>query len=308
MHAHYPIRSLIKIGRKLYDFLEEDGKSGEFSIFLCGGAGKAESWLRRQVAVEVPLRGKYTYRTYFPEHLFLDVLYAHHRTDLLGLEAQLANSVHVVAIMLHSAGTIAELGAFANHPTLRHKLIVFTDPRHRRANSFINLGPLRLLERQNRDAVHRIPLARTSASEIADRIRSFARDVGANPELEPSGNLDNPLRAYEFVLALLYVLPPITIEHLRTVMTEVSCLDKSEMSIVADAVAGALIRDGYVKRSPTGLHTTTRAKLRLFPRTKLTIFNARRRVLHDLRTIAINDLYRGRNRIQRGESAAWTAL
>lgn len=306
MPPRFPIEAIVDIGRKLHVFIEDRGRSGDLSIFLCGGAGEAQANIRHQVAVDLPLQSKYTYKVYFPEHLFMDVLHGHHRTDLLGLEGQLADSVHAVAILLHSSGTIAELGAFANHETLRKKLIVFVDPGYKRDKSFINLGPIRHLQRRKCGSVHYIPLVPKSASEIAAYIREFSRELSKDESLQPSTNLDNPIQAYEFLLALLYVLPPVSLEVLREVSIQVSSLDRSAMSVVVDAVVGTIIRDGLATRTPVGLCTTQQAARRLFCEGKANVIRERRRFLYDLRTVALNRLLRRRNRLEKREYAAWT--
>lgn len=59
------------------------------------------------------------------------------------MEGQLAELSDIVIIIVESAGTFAELGAFSNHPTLRRTLLPIVDARYQKeTTSFLSTGPL----------------------------------------------------------------------------------------------------------------------------------------------------------------------
>jgi len=116
------------------------------AIFLCGKALGAKDSLRAEIAKALDnLPYPFRYSIMYPEDLFEELLSGPFHQDLLSLETVLARSVDAVVLVLESYGAVAELGAFANHPQLRSKLVCVQDQRFRKAKSFINYGPLRLL-------------------------------------------------------------------------------------------------------------------------------------------------------------------
>lgn len=305
----YPsIQKYVEIAKELWDSLEEMQTDRRLSIFLCGGASENQLFLREQVSDHLKQTlSKYSYRPHFPEHLFMDVMRGHHRVDLLGLESQLADSVHVIAILLHSPGTMTELGAFANHEKLRQKLIVFVDPRHRRRQSFIRLGPLRHLEKHGVGKVVYKKLENISADAIAEDIRIFARKISQIQELAPEYSLLNPVIAYEFYLSMIFLLTPIPDFVLRQIAERLHGSNDKGVTIIADAVISTLIRDALVRRSPIGLETTQQGQNELLNEYATHGLQlAQRKILNQLRSRTLSLLYRGRNRTIRGGAITWS--
>ena len=133
-------------------------------VLLCGGVVKEKE---RPSDPDLPIysvRGAIkeafpNYELFRPEeiqHWQSDAVYQ----NLMDFEADLASICTVVVIILESAGSIAELGAFSQLEELSEKLIViksddFNHPKY--ADSFINLGILRYLSRKNEDCVKTYP-------------------------------------------------------------------------------------------------------------------------------------------------------
>lgn len=67
--------------------------------------------------------------------------------DALTIEVKEAQTSDLVIIFLGAPGTIAELTAFAMDKEINSKLVVFNDNLHKDSTSFINLGPLKLLNK-----------------------------------------------------------------------------------------------------------------------------------------------------------------
>jgi len=136
----------MSIAREIESHFLGDHKGGsEFFVFLCGGTETAQEQMRRAVGGELSsVRSKYRYVPYYPEDMFVEMILGHARRDLLSLENMLAQSVHVVAILLSGPGTFTELGAFANHPVLKDKLIllIIRDMREQRVSSISALSAI----------------------------------------------------------------------------------------------------------------------------------------------------------------------
>ncbi|MFH1818412.1 MAG: retron St85 family effector protein [Pseudomonadota bacterium] len=77
--------------------------------------------------------------------------------NLMNLEADLASICSLVVIILESAGSLAELGAFSQLPDLSKKIIAIRSNDFRDAPSFINLGILRHLTESEISSVKSYP-------------------------------------------------------------------------------------------------------------------------------------------------------
>ncbi len=66
--------------------------------------------------------------------------------DLLEFEADIAQVVGLIALFVESAGSLAELGAFAALPTVAPSLLAIVDEHYYGQESFIKNGPIRYLE------------------------------------------------------------------------------------------------------------------------------------------------------------------
>lgn len=211
----------------LTTYLPED-----ISIFLCGGAGKKQAQTRVQLGRKLSLRrSKYRYSVYFPETLFNDLVMGHSREDLLQLESLLAHSVNCIVIPLESPGTFAELGAFAGHPDLRHKLIVIVHPRFRLASSFINSGPLRSLAKSESSAVLFAEITDRSMTDVAYRVSRVARQIANQVPIDTT--LSNPLAAMTFFLAVVYLFDPLQLELFEKLLEIAASVAGSTFSIPA---------------------------------------------------------------------------
>lgn len=158
---------MLKIAEQLKtSYLDSFLKSDDVSIFLCGGSSPSEEAFRRKLGNRISAtKSKYRYSVFYPEDLFVELILGHQRQDLLTLENLLAKSVSAVVILPQSPGTFAELGAFANHPQLKNKLVVVMDSRYERSQSFITTGPVRYLRKET---MSRVIYERLSALNFQD--------------------------------------------------------------------------------------------------------------------------------------------
>lgn len=233
----------IEIASKLRDQFLGPLTTSDISIFLCGGAGDHEAGLRRKIgAALAALRSKYRYSVSYPEDMFMELVLGHQKFDLLTLENLLAKSVSSVAILLHSAGTLAELGAFSNHDRLRDKLVVVVDPKHEKSNSFISTGPIRLLRKSTSSRVLFIKMDETNLGPLVKGVSEASRAIAATHP--PTRDLTNPIACYGLYLALLYVLDPVPRWAFSHIASTLEPGAVGEAKICAETVVNGLINKG----------------------------------------------------------------
>jgi len=285
----------VKLAREIYgEFMVRLFDTQEFSIFLCGGSDPSAAALRSLLGRELKeARSRYRYRPYYPEDMFLEVSRGHVRSDMLALENLLARSVHSVVILLGSPGTFAELGAFANHDLLRDKLVVLVNRKYRKDRSFINVGPIAHLRRETKSKVHFVQFDKGAIPDIARQVMDSTREVGRGTP--PDKDLTNPVWAWEFYLALIYVLDPIPYETIAKVAGSICPGNLQELQVVLDATLNVLVREGSLVRRPQGFSTTRVAERRLVSQIgTYSYIDRRRRALTGWRLRAMNTRYRRR--------------
>lgn len=236
----------------------------EFSIFLCGANSRDSNSIRDTVREKIlSISSKYNYSVFYPEDLFIELIHGHKRKDLLYLENVLASSVNAVAILVESAGTIAELGAFANHQKLSDKLIVIPNIEYKNDNSFINQGPVRYLRKRTSSHVEFFDLKERSAVDIANFITNSARKIAQDSPLEKT--VLNPIHAVKFYLALIYVFGPIKrTELLELVSSNEPSVSVEHASDVVDTVINSFHGDGRIFTTNAGLMVGDSGREQLF--------------------------------------------
>jgi len=132
--------SLASISARLYAshrvFLDKDA----LVIFTCGAAS-SENKSARDHLLEYAKR-YFKHGTLFRAEDAFPVLLKSESHDLLTIEHRLADYSDCVLIINESAGTLAELGAFASNTKVVKKLLVVNPKEHFGRQSFINLGPI----------------------------------------------------------------------------------------------------------------------------------------------------------------------
>ncbi|MBD8005214.1 retron St85 family effector protein [Bacillus norwichensis] len=115
-------------------------------VFLCGGASSlVKKSIRDQVRDEMK---KYSnIRILYPEDMFIEMLNKYKNYDLLSLEGFLADNSDIICIVCESAGSLVELGAFTNNGKTVNKVVAVIDEKRKRDNSFIMLGPIKILQK-----------------------------------------------------------------------------------------------------------------------------------------------------------------
>lgn len=178
-------------------------------IFLCGG-------------LRSPARE--TLRNYLNKHRpDLDLFYAEDVWELIAaqselsaleMEEYLARLADMLIILVESAGTFTELGAFSVVELLRQKLLPILDVAYRNDKSFIATGPVQWIDTDSRfkPAIY-VDLQKilTAISEVEDRLKRIPKPTSTRIE-----NLaTNPKQLLFFICDLLAVIEPATREMIE---------------------------------------------------------------------------------------------
>jgi hypothetical protein len=209
-------------------------------VFLCGGAGsKSRDALRDYL------------KKYSPD---LDVFYAERvwesiaklgERDALQMEADLAELADIVIVIVESAGTIAELGAFSVSEPLRKKLLPLVDEKYQHESSFLATGPLRWIDNES-DFKPTIYTSLKFITTAADKIEDRLKRIPASHSVKVSDLAASPKHLLFFICDLIAVIYPATIPMIVHYLTQISpSLVSSKINIptlVGLAVAMDLLR------------------------------------------------------------------
>lgn len=115
-------------------------------VFLCG-ANKSKDVVseRRKALLDfASINLPYT-QFFLAEKVFNTLKKEEHKGNVLEIEHLISSFSDYIIIILESPSAFAELGAFANR-SLCDKLIIINDLKFKKAESFINEGPIRFVE------------------------------------------------------------------------------------------------------------------------------------------------------------------
>lgn len=130
----------------LCEFYRHLWRRHRFRVFLCGRRPESNQ-------TDFRIQVRRLLNTYMGCDAFLGEDISEFRSspkpdrDHLTIEIRAAQRSDLIIIFLGSAGTLAEVTAFATNKDINPKLVVFNDVAHAEAKSFINLGPLQLIDR-----------------------------------------------------------------------------------------------------------------------------------------------------------------
>lgn len=286
------------IATKIRKDIFEPAFTFKTTIFLCGKDISDKMSIRYRIAQALTKGFWYSnsYDLIYPEDIFDELLYSSNSADLLSLENLLADSVDAVVVIPESAGSFAELGAFANNEKLRSKMICVVDIKYKRDKSFINQGPIKLVKSVNKDAVVYIDeskIGKTDFSKI-ETFSFFTRD----PEIEKivsslrkmkktSDKVENKITLLQldrFLLPAIFLLEPVS-KTILTQIVESAIEDEKNASSSTTTALTMLTKKRYIESTAIGYRLTTLGKNEFFSFRKKSSRNKQ----HD-KTIAIDDL------------------
>ncbi len=240
-------------------FLDKSQNLNEISIFICGGSRKEEEKFRRKLGEKIcatSKRSPYKYSVYFPEDMFIELMLGYQKKDLLTLENILADSASSIVVLLQSPGTFTELGAFTNYKKISNKLIVIIEPKYARKKSFINLGPVRFLKTNTKSKILSMPMNDSNLNKIVEQITETTREMDKNSLQEK--DLTNPIFAYKFYLALIYIFEPIPKNTVLAMSRLLATNNERKITIVAEIAINSLINERRVFFDSKNLSTTSK--------------------------------------------------
>lgn len=221
---HISKADCLTIAKKIQEDIFRPALSFKTSIFLCGADLSKKTSTRSKIS-EV-MKSSFNYSVYYdliyPEDLFEELLYNSNSPDLLSLENLLADSVDAVIMIPESPGSFTELGAFASNPKLRTKLICVIDIKYKKAKSFINQGPLKLVKQANKSNIVYANLDEIGKSPVS-KIKLFS-NFASDPEIDKivtaikklkrestkRGDKITLLQLDKFLLPAIYLMEPVT--------------------------------------------------------------------------------------------------
>jgi hypothetical protein len=178
--------------------------------------------------------------------------------DALQMEADLAELADIVIVIVESAGTIAELGAFSLSEPLRKKLLPIVDKEYQHESSFLATGPLRWIDHESdfKPTIYTsLKVITTAADQIEDRLQR----IPASHSVRVSDLATSPKHLLFFICDLITVIYPATIPMIVHYLTQISpSLASSKINIptlVGLAVAMDLLRRHEVT-TPAGASET----------------------------------------------------
>jgi len=207
-----------EIAKKIYNQLYKKDVDKTLNIFLCGAdTGKTDSF-RHLLNIEFKKYAKFN--VVYPEFIFATLLNKKD-SNLLELEDELAKYVDLIIIPLEGLGTYAEIGAFTVNKKLLPKVIAINDIRFKNAKSFINLGPIDLIKKQNTNHLffYKSGKEKEILPDLFKELNSKKIDKRFAYELENIFNLSR------YIFYLIAVFQPLTkkeiINHLNQLTAQI---------------------------------------------------------------------------------------
>lgn len=205
------------------------------------------------------------YEVHYPEGLFDDLLAGEGHYSLLSLENLLADSVDAVVIFPESPGSLAELGAFANHSRLVGKLICLPERKYRNGKSFINFGPHRLIKSSKTGKV--IPINYDDLSDDREKYAIYREIDSAAVKIRKAHPAQqgptNILEVEGFILSVVFIADDVDNVELYKLLKAATNHDDKLCEIAVKAGLARLATNNLVSRTPQGYLITERGAERV---------------------------------------------
>jgi hypothetical protein len=156
-------------------------------IFLCGAGGsKSRDAIRAYLNRHTP-----DLDLFYAEKVWDEIVSLGER-DALQMEDDLAKLADLIIVIVESAGTLTELGAFSLSQSLRKKLLPVVDEKHQHDSSFITNGPLRWIDAESdfKPTIYTtLSVILSAIDQVEERIQRIPRsrtlkidDLSASPK------------------------------------------------------------------------------------------------------------------------------
>lgn len=194
-------------------------------IFFCGGAmrddPKAACSLRHYLLKDRKIGPRIKADIVLAEEanqLYRDTVYG----DLISFEEDIARISALVLLIAESAGSLAELGAFAAIDSIRGRLAVLIQTEHEEADSFVRYGPLEKIKNEDERRMAAIPwrlngqgaLIKNSASPHVSDIVRFTNELLKRVPTEEAWRSAEELQSFILILWVLHLSHAMTMTDL----------------------------------------------------------------------------------------------
>lgn len=123
------------------------------TVFLCGANRINGTPSSRREALKAFIETVCKFKVIYAEVVFDELRRHSNNKNILSIEGEIAELADAVIIIVESPGAVCELGAFSNSELL-HKIFVINDIKYKSSESFINAGPISLIN--NDDGADRV--------------------------------------------------------------------------------------------------------------------------------------------------------
>jgi hypothetical protein len=237
-HSRYiPIREglINHLRRTKYRFRKLDPV-----IFLCGAfESKSRDAIRAYLVKHTP-----DLDLFYAEKVWEEIAALGER-DALQMEEDLAKLADLIIVIVESAGTLTELGAFSLSPSLRKKLLPIVDEEYRHDSSFITNGPLRWIDAESafRPTIYtKLSMVLSAVDQIEERIKRIPK----SHSIKISDLSTSPKHLLFFIYDLISVIQPASLPminyYLSAIVPSLSTSTIDIPTLIGLAVAMGLLR------------------------------------------------------------------
>lgn len=163
------------------------------------------------------------FRFFLAERASIDLL-AHSEPqflDLAAFELLISEIADCIVLFPESAGSIAELGFFSNSKDVRKKILLVNDQQYQGSESFINLGPVNLINTWSnfRPSIVLDFQSRTiDFSPVREKLTRLIRSSNRKAFVYKPVRQMNSFEKVSVVLELINIFQIVTLEHLLRIL------------------------------------------------------------------------------------------
>lgn len=190
-------------------------KKDSVIVLVCGAQDRDGNVSGRNLILNYANRNLPHFKFFQAEQVFSTLSYFKKKKDLLYLEDQFASYSDCIIVILESAGSFAEIGAFAIKDDIAKLLLVINDIRFIKDQSFINLGPVAKVNKMSifRPTIYVNPeQIMKSAHILEERLSRIQRKQKKLEEIRNYEEFANckPKIKLMFIADIISLLSPIT--------------------------------------------------------------------------------------------------
>ncbi len=235
----------------IYDKIFSNINENHIDIFLCGGASNKKSMSIRD-SVRLRLDGKRNTRILYPEDLFIELLNKHKNYNLLSLEKFLADNCDVICIICESPGSLVELGAFTNNEKTFGKVVAAIEKQREKDKSFIILGPVRLIQKDNNENV----LFYKNVDDLNEKLKWLINKKRVNKVRLNKGKstrgINTIVGQYYFILIVIYFYSILNVKKLTLYISFIfkqKGMEQNDFNILFRSALKMLYKERLIQKS-----------------------------------------------------------